>query len=249
MLGDKIYDLRTKKGLTQRQLGDIVGVSNKAVSKWETGDANPDVALLPGLALALGVSIDELFGHKAGDPPKAAGSDNGVVVIKYIRKEVKDMKQKIIGFMALGTLIFGLIFGGLGVGMYVGFTVPENRDLRIATNESYAIQTAVITGYDRTGTTMGNETMYRLTFEWDGSTGRTNAVFTGSQARARVGQPIQIRVSDSGRAVPVEYERSAFSILGWVFLGTFGGIGAIAIIAAVVLSIIFVSQKRKSEQG
>jgi transcriptional regulator with XRE-family HTH domain len=61
MLGDTIYRLRKEKGLSQAELGEFVGVSNKAVSKWETYEANPDITLLPLLAQALGVTTDELL--------------------------------------------------------------------------------------------------------------------------------------------------------------------------------------------
>ncbi|MDR2952536.1 MAG: helix-turn-helix transcriptional regulator [Treponema sp.] len=61
MLGDTIYRLRKEKGLSQSELGEFVGVSNKAVSKWETYEANPDITLLPLLAQALGVTTDELL--------------------------------------------------------------------------------------------------------------------------------------------------------------------------------------------
>ena len=76
MLGDTIYRLRREKGMSQAQLGEAVGVSNRAVSKWETYEANPDIGLLPLLAKALGVTIDELLTDvkiEKGDPqPKAA---------------------------------------------------------------------------------------------------------------------------------------------------------------------------------
>jgi transcriptional regulator with XRE-family HTH domain len=61
MLGETIYRLRKEKGLSQDDLGKLVGVSNKAVSKWETFEANPDITLLPLLAQSLGVSTDELL--------------------------------------------------------------------------------------------------------------------------------------------------------------------------------------------
>ena len=61
MLGDTIYRLRKEKGLSQSELGEAVGVSNKAVSKWETYEANPDITLLPLLAQTLGVTTDELL--------------------------------------------------------------------------------------------------------------------------------------------------------------------------------------------
>jgi transcriptional regulator with XRE-family HTH domain len=61
MLGETIYRLRKEKGLSQSELGELVGVSNKAVSKWETYEANPDITLLPLLAQSLGVTCDELL--------------------------------------------------------------------------------------------------------------------------------------------------------------------------------------------
>lgn len=61
MLGETIYRLRKEKGLSQDELGKLVGVSNKAVSKWETYEANPDITLLPLLAQILGVTADELL--------------------------------------------------------------------------------------------------------------------------------------------------------------------------------------------
>lgn len=62
MLGERIAELRKARGLTQEQLGNMVGVSSQAVSKWEKGGA-PDVELLPAIADRLGVSIDGLFGR------------------------------------------------------------------------------------------------------------------------------------------------------------------------------------------
>jgi len=61
MMGDTIYRLRKERGMSQAKLGKAVGVSNKAVSKWETYEANPDINLLPLLAKALGVSVEELL--------------------------------------------------------------------------------------------------------------------------------------------------------------------------------------------
>lgn len=59
-LGQQIRKYRMEKGLTQEQLGELVGVTTQAVSKWERGGV-PDAELLPSLSRALGVSIDALF--------------------------------------------------------------------------------------------------------------------------------------------------------------------------------------------
>ena len=59
--GPVIRRLREARGLTQAELADKVGVSSKAVSKWETAKGLPDISLLQPLAGALGVSVIELM--------------------------------------------------------------------------------------------------------------------------------------------------------------------------------------------
>lgn len=63
-IGNNIKRIRQNKGVTQEQLGDIIGVSGQAVSKWENGSALPDISVLPKLADCFGISIDELMGYK-----------------------------------------------------------------------------------------------------------------------------------------------------------------------------------------
>ena len=59
--GAAIKRLREKQNLTQAQLAGMIGVSDKAVSKWETAKGLPDIALIHPLAEALGVSVMELM--------------------------------------------------------------------------------------------------------------------------------------------------------------------------------------------
>ncbi|MCR0262419.1 helix-turn-helix domain-containing protein [[Clostridium] innocuum] len=59
---EKIIRLRKKKGYTQAQLAELLNVSNKAVSRWETAEGYPDITLLKPLSEALGISCDELLG-------------------------------------------------------------------------------------------------------------------------------------------------------------------------------------------
>jgi len=65
LTGPVIKRLREEKGLTQSELADRIGVSAKAVSKWETAKGLPDISLIEPLAKALGVSVMELI---SGDP-------------------------------------------------------------------------------------------------------------------------------------------------------------------------------------
>lgn len=60
-LGKNIAKLRKEKGWTQSELGEKLGVSNQAISKWESEMNMPDVLLLPALADLFGCYIDELF--------------------------------------------------------------------------------------------------------------------------------------------------------------------------------------------
>ena len=59
--GLTIKNLREKKGLTQTELADMLGVSSKAVSKWETARGLPDISLIEPLANTLSVSVMELM--------------------------------------------------------------------------------------------------------------------------------------------------------------------------------------------
>ena len=59
--GAMIKRLRESRKMTQHQLAEEISVSDKAVSKWETGRGYPDIALIEPLAAALGVSVIELF--------------------------------------------------------------------------------------------------------------------------------------------------------------------------------------------
>ena len=59
--GGLIRQLRTEKKLTQKELAERIGVSDKAVSKWERGCGCPDVSLLPALAEVLGTDVQVLL--------------------------------------------------------------------------------------------------------------------------------------------------------------------------------------------
>ena len=70
-LGAIIARKRKELGLTQEALGDALGVSYQAVSKWENELSSPDISALPLLADTLGLSIDALFG-RGGEAPREA---------------------------------------------------------------------------------------------------------------------------------------------------------------------------------
>ena len=67
-IGRFIAERRKALGLTQRQLAEQLSVSDKAVSKWETGRGLPDVLLMPPLCAALGITVNDLLsGERVGE--------------------------------------------------------------------------------------------------------------------------------------------------------------------------------------
>lgn len=69
-VGGFISTLRKDLGMTQQDLANRLNVTNKAVSKWETGEGYPEITMLPALADILGVSVDELLRGARNDPPE-----------------------------------------------------------------------------------------------------------------------------------------------------------------------------------
>ena len=63
-IGNTIAELRKKHGITQQELAEELDVTNKAVSKWESGRGYPDITILPKLAVLFGVTIDYLVRGK-----------------------------------------------------------------------------------------------------------------------------------------------------------------------------------------
>ena len=64
-MGDIICALRKEKGMTQKDLADMLNITDKAVSKWERNIAFPDTATLPKIAEIFGVSVEELMNVKS----------------------------------------------------------------------------------------------------------------------------------------------------------------------------------------
>ena len=63
-ISEKISSLRKAHNLTQEALGEAVGVSPQAVSKWEKGDSLPDISVIPDLCRVLRISADTLLGNE-----------------------------------------------------------------------------------------------------------------------------------------------------------------------------------------
>lgn len=78
-LNENIANLRKEKNITQEELATAIGVTNQSVSKWESGQCCPDIALLPALADFFEVSIDELMGYKSAKSNETLQIDSQVI--------------------------------------------------------------------------------------------------------------------------------------------------------------------------
>lgn len=65
--GNRLYEYRTQKGLTQKELGKLLGVTDKAVSKWETGESKPRLDKMNQITELFDTSIDRMLGNETPD--------------------------------------------------------------------------------------------------------------------------------------------------------------------------------------
>lgn len=80
-MGKRIAQLRKARNLTQQQLADQLNVTNRAISRWERGEGYPEITLLPKLADSLGVTTDEILGHKTRKQPGMRFAQQPQVII------------------------------------------------------------------------------------------------------------------------------------------------------------------------
>lgn len=126
-IGKFISTMRKQRGMTQEQLGEKLGVTNKTISRWETGKYMPDIDKLQELSSVLGISIDELLaGERIEDASsliKKADEDLIAILSKdstfglqdrisyFKRKWIKDHKAMITFWIFLwGALCFAAFY-------------------------------------------------------------------------------------------------------------------------------------------
>ena len=107
-IGAFIAENRKKKELTQEQLGEILGVSNKTISRWENGNYMPDLSLLEPLSRELGISLNELIAGEeiAQENAVKYSEQNLISAIDYSDRKIKDVHKKIsISILGIGIFI------------------------------------------------------------------------------------------------------------------------------------------------
>ena len=110
-IGKFILELRKEKNMTQQELADKIGVTDRAVSKWENGRGMPDLSLMKPLCQELGITINELISGKKIDKTEYVekANENILNTIDYSNKKIKK-NNKIIKIVIGTVLIFIISF-------------------------------------------------------------------------------------------------------------------------------------------
>lgn len=97
--GEFLFKLRKEKGMTQAELAQALGVTNKAVSKWETGEAMPETALLLPISRIFGVSVDELLDGKRSENADAGVEQQSIKdrIFTHGKGDSETLPEKICG--------------------------------------------------------------------------------------------------------------------------------------------------------
>ena len=92
-IGQFIATKRREQNLTQEQLAEKIGVSNKTVSKWETGKTMPDYSVVELLCEVLEVSVSELIAGKEKEPDANSTSNEEVALLSYKIEQLEKDKN------------------------------------------------------------------------------------------------------------------------------------------------------------
>lgn len=119
--GEFLCALRKEKGMTQAELANALNVTNKAVSKWETGEAMPETALLLPIAQIFGVTVDELLKGERNERRESNNGENednsqdgvygeikGHLFTRGKDDEPKPLSEKICGAVCGALMIVGI---------------------------------------------------------------------------------------------------------------------------------------------
>ena len=106
-IGMFLKQLRNENGMTQEQLGEKLGVSNKTVSRWETGNYMPPVECLNMLSEIYQISINEILrGERAsGDEFTKIAEQNITATLKELEKDYQTFEKKMMCILALTTVL------------------------------------------------------------------------------------------------------------------------------------------------
>ena len=136
-IGMFIAKKRKEKNFTQAHLAEKLGISNKSISKWETGKCMPDYSIIQSLCKELDITVSELMDGEETEPDSIRVYDDDQILdlIKRIQKSGKPRKISLYGIyssMTMGIALFAVHFsiGGSDVrdffsGILMGLSIVE----------------------------------------------------------------------------------------------------------------------------
>ncbi len=127
-IGKFIFKKRKEHNFTQEQLAERLGVSNKTISKWETGKCMPDYSMIEPLCQELNITLAELFDGEEDE--KSIHTYDSQQILKMM-KETQDLKNKkrmligiVVFLLGIVFLIYSQLIGGTDIQeMLSGFTL------------------------------------------------------------------------------------------------------------------------------
>ena len=114
-IGKFISKIRKEKNITQKELADKLGVTDKTVSRWENGHYLPDVSLWKDLCEILGISVLDLMNGEIKEITKEELEDSIFNTVKITNKKVRNMKKKTIIILLISLLV---ILGTIIISVY-----------------------------------------------------------------------------------------------------------------------------------
>lgn len=116
-IGRFIAEERKNKKYTQRQLADVLGISDKTISKWETGNGFPEISLLLPLCEELEISVNELLsGERLSEKDYKQKAEENMV--SFIREKEENKKKMQLTFLVGGIATVSFLTLILVVSMY-----------------------------------------------------------------------------------------------------------------------------------
>ena len=127
-VGGFLAALRKAKGYTQAEAAELLGVSNKTVSNWETGVSSPDISMLPALAELYGVTCDEIARGQRIAPAESeqqASAKREKAMARLLEKQRADLFAAccICGGLTVLGIILALAVGCGALESLIGFFV------------------------------------------------------------------------------------------------------------------------------
>ena len=139
-----IAQLRKELGLTQKELAEKLEVTDKAISRWETGKGLPDTSLLKPLAEIFGVSVGELLSGKRMDDSQIKSQADHIILESLSYEERQEKWKGILRYVFLGILV---ALGGMFFSMVVArFATSKDAAVSLGIGLYLCILTVTCTG-------------------------------------------------------------------------------------------------------